>query len=130
VRDVEVPPGSFVIELRAPGRPAIDVPVLLARDERFAVDVPLPASVPDGFAYVPAGRTVFGTSDAESVRAFFGAVPLHPVTTDAYLIARHETTFAEWIEFLEDLPEARSRSSTRPPGGSSTSPRWRIRCHG
>ncbi|MGZ3405616.1 MAG: formylglycine-generating enzyme family protein, partial [Polyangia bacterium] len=31
---------------------------------------------------------------------------LHAVSTGAYLIARNETTYADWIEFLEALPPA------------------------
>jgi formylglycine-generating enzyme required for sulfatase activity len=38
------------------------------------------------------------------VRRFFGTVPIHQMETGAFLIARRETTYAEWIDFLEALP--------------------------
>jgi formylglycine-generating enzyme required for sulfatase activity len=118
IRGVEVRPGSLVLELRAPDRPAVVAPVLLARNEDFTVDVPIPASVPDGYIYVPPGRTVFGSKDPESVRAFFFGIPMHATTTDAYLIGRHEVTFGEWIEFLEALPDDERAAHT--PGIASS----------
>jgi eukaryotic-like serine/threonine-protein kinase len=102
---IEVDPGSLVIELAAPGRPPVVYPVVVGRGERVAIDVPVPPSIPAGFAYVPPGASLFGSTDAEEVRAFFFAVPAHRVWTDGYLIAIHETTYGEWIEFLEALPE-------------------------
>jgi formylglycine-generating enzyme required for sulfatase activity len=33
-------------------------------------------------------------------------VPIHVKETPAYLIARHETTYGEWIEYLNSLPPA------------------------
>jgi formylglycine-generating enzyme required for sulfatase activity len=59
--------------------------------------------------YVPAGRFLFGSDDDEVLRRFFTAAPQHQVTTGAYLIARHETTYREWLAFLSDLsPQDRS----------------------
>jgi formylglycine-generating enzyme required for sulfatase activity len=37
---------------------------------------------------------------------------MHEVTTPAYLIARHEVTFGEWIQFLEALPPAERKRRT------------------
>jgi formylglycine-generating enzyme required for sulfatase activity len=39
-------------------------------------------------------------------RTFYGAPPLHAVDGDAFLIARTETTYAEWIAFLDALSPA------------------------
>jgi formylglycine-generating enzyme required for sulfatase activity len=63
--------------------------------------------------YVPPGRFLFGSANSTDVRhGFLNAAPLHEVSTDGYFIGRNEVTFAEWIEFLEDLPadERRKRS--------------------
>ena len=111
---LELPPGSTTLELRAPGRVPVTYPVLLARGETLAAEVPLPAEVPEGFVYVPPGRTLVGSGDPESVRTFFKAVPQRPVSVGAFLIARHETTFAEWIAYLEALPPA--ERARRAPG--------------
>ena len=65
--------------------------------------------------YVPPGRFLFGSAESsDSLRQVFNAAPLHQVTTAGYFIARHEVTFAEWIEFLDALgPDERLRRSPR-----------------
>jgi formylglycine-generating enzyme required for sulfatase activity len=68
--------------------------------------------------YVPPGRFLFGGADATEVRrGFLNAAPLHEVQTAGFFIGRHEVTFAEWIEFLDDLPPDERRS--RSPGATS-----------
>jgi formylglycine-generating enzyme required for sulfatase activity len=91
----------------------IKLPLLVERGARVAARIDVPPSVPDGYVYIPGGDGLFGSSDAEAVRAWFNAVPLHVVHTDGYLIAAHETTFAEWIEFLDELAPA-EREKRRP----------------
>jgi formylglycine-generating enzyme required for sulfatase activity len=65
--------------------------------------------------YVPPGRFLFGSADSSDLRrGFFHAAPLHEVSTAGFFIARAEVTFAEWIEFLDDLaPDERRRHSPR-----------------
>ena len=72
---------------------------------------------PTGFVYVPPGEFWFGDADEQLRTQFLDTVPIHRRRTDAYLIARHETTYAEWIAFLNALPAggaraARARRST------------------
>jgi formylglycine-generating enzyme required for sulfatase activity len=71
-----------------------------------ALELPLAAAVPAGFVYVPAGETWFGDADEQLRTQFLNTVPLHRRRTGAYLIARNETTYAEWVEFLDSLPAA------------------------
>jgi serine/threonine protein kinase/formylglycine-generating enzyme required for sulfatase activity len=110
VTDLELPRGSY--RLRIEGPAPIVMPALIRRDESLALDLalPRPEDIPEGFVYVPEGRFQFGSDDDEMLRKFFVTVPQHDVTTPAYLIARHETTYAEWIEFLESLPSAERKS--------------------
>ncbi|HNN90973.1 MAG TPA: SUMF1/EgtB/PvdO family nonheme iron enzyme, partial [Pseudomonadota bacterium] len=99
--------GSYRITLRAPGREDVLYPVMLARGEALRIDVPMPkkGSLPPGFVYIPPGRFFMGTAGQELLRSrFFNTAPGHPVWTDAYLIARTEVTFADYIPFLESLP--------------------------
>ncbi|WXH28694.1 Serine/threonine-protein kinase PknD [Myxococcus stipitatus] len=117
LRDVELPTGSHLFLLEASGRVPVRVPVLLNPGEALTLDLTLPApsAVPEGFVYIPSGRFLQGASESEYLRrAFFFAPPLHEVKTGAYLIARHEVTFGEYIAFLETLtPEERT---ARMPG--------------
>jgi len=104
---VELPPGSYLLTFTAPGRATVRFPLLARRGESLplTLELPAPDAVPPGFIYIPPGRFLFGSTEPETLRrSFLTAVPEHEVSTGAYLIAQHETTYAEWIEFLEDLP--------------------------
>ena len=107
IDQLALPPGSYLFILRAPGRPDVRAPLLLGRGESVPLEVTLPARVPDGYVFVPPGRFLYGSSDAEDMRrTMMNAQPLHQIATDGYLIGRHEVTFGEWIAFLRDLPPA------------------------
>ena len=108
-------PGSYRLTLDGPGLAHVVHPFEVRRGEQVTVDLPLPkaAAVPHGFVYVPTGEFWFGDGDELLRSQFLGAVPLHRRRTDAYLIAQHETTYAEWIAFLEALPRAQ-RSQNLP----------------
>jgi formylglycine-generating enzyme required for sulfatase activity len=96
--------GSYLLVLRHKGRMDVTYPVFVDRGEVRAISVPLPVTAPRGFAFVPGGRFLFGTTAGEGVREFFNTVPVHAVETGPYLIARHEVTYGEWIEFLRSVP--------------------------
>ncbi len=106
--DAQLPPGSYLAVINAPERAPVRYPVLLRRGETVSLDVELPPAgqVPAGFVYVPPGRFLMGSAaDERQRRDFFHTVPIHRVETPGFLIARHETTFAQWIAYLETLPE-------------------------
>ncbi len=105
--DLPLAAGSYLLQLEAADHATIRYPLQLARDEQLTLDLKLPlaAALPPGFIYVAPGRFLFGSASDEDLRqSFLNAVPMHEVRTDAYLIAEHETTYAEWITFLESLP--------------------------
>jgi len=109
---LELPPGSYLLQLTEEGSGrAVRYPLVLSRGEERRVSLSF-AEVPPGFLYVPAGPFLYGSGDDDSVRQFFGTVPIHRVETGAFLIARHETTYAEWIEFLEALPPGKRERRT------------------
>lgn len=110
----DLPPGSYLLIIEAAGRAPVRLPVLLRPRAPVAIDLDLPrvGAVPDGFVYVPPGRGFVG-SDREGLRAITDALPLHEVDTAGYLIARTETTVADWIAFLDALP-ADQRAARRP----------------
>ncbi|HWU88858.1 MAG TPA: SUMF1/EgtB/PvdO family nonheme iron enzyme, partial [Kofleriaceae bacterium] len=123
--ELPLSPGSVILSFEAPGHVAARLPVLLAPGERRVLRVALPpAPAPRGMIYVPPGRFLFGSADSGSEDAsdmrvgFMKTAPLHEVATAGYFIGRYEVTFAEWIEFLDDLaPNERRR---RTPNGAST----------
>ena len=132
--------GAWIATATIAGRPPVRAPLLIERGEtrQTALAIPAANAIPLGFIFMPVGDALYGSSDPERVRAWANAVAIHVVQTDAYLIARNETTFGEWIEFLEDLPTT-ERDKRRPrvvsvgtniPGTLDLSPtpdnRWRI----
>jgi len=113
-------PGSYRLLLDGPGLAHLVYPFEIKRNERTVADLALPpaSAVPTGFAYVPAGTFWFGDADEQLRTQFLDAVPIHQRRTDAYLIARNETTFREWITFLDDLPAA--ERARRTPASKGT----------
>ncbi len=114
-RSFDVPPGELVLEIEAPGRTKARLPILAGHGESLRFSVPLPAAdaVPRNMLYVPPARFLFGSADALEVRrGFLHSPPIHEVATPAYLIARNEVTFGEWIEFLDSLPPAERKQRT------------------
>jgi formylglycine-generating enzyme required for sulfatase activity len=101
-----IPAGSIVLEVSAPGRERVRVPLLLKRRDTVRLTIDLPSSSPPGFVYVPAGPFLYGSGGDEDLRPMYMSEPLHTVTTPAYWIADTETTYGQWIEFLASLPEA------------------------
>jgi len=107
IRGLSLPPGSYRLRLSAPGTITVSVPFVLSRSERLSLDIPLPpkAAVPTGFAFVPPGRFLVGSTQPDGLRiGFLHATPLHPVETGPYLIALRETTFADWLEYVAFFP--------------------------
>ncbi len=115
-----LPPGSYLLTLTMQGRATTRYPILLSRAEHVEIMVPLPAAdrIPEGFVYVPGGRFLFGcTASEETRRSFFNTAPLHESRTGPFLVAKHEVTYAEWIEFLRSLsPEEKARRTPHVQG--------------
>lgn len=107
-------PGSYLLVVQAAGREPVRYPVVLRPRASTRLDLELPraGSVPADLSYVAPGRGFVG-SDAPGLRAVTEAMPLHEVDTAGYLIARTETTVADWIAYLDALP-ADERDRRRP----------------
>jgi serine/threonine protein kinase/formylglycine-generating enzyme required for sulfatase activity len=119
---LSLPPGSYRLVARRPGFADMTLPFALGRGEKLvlALELPRTAQVPSGYAYVPAGRFLFGSGEEDSLRrGFLHTVPIHPVVTAAFLIARRETTFGDYLQYLSALPseEREKRTPTVHVGG-------------
>jgi formylglycine-generating enzyme required for sulfatase activity len=121
VADAHLEPGTYQLSIALEGRAPVDLPIQLDAAEERRIDLEIPSAIPPGFAYVPKGRAWFGTSADESVRQFFNTTPLHRVEIPAFIIARHETTWADWIEYLRALPAADRKQRTPHAGGTALS---------
>jgi formylglycine-generating enzyme required for sulfatase activity len=134
--------GSYRLVASGTGRAQVVYPFEVRRGEEVAVELALPpiSAVPEGFVYVPPGEFWFGDADEQVRTQFLGTVPIHRRHTEGYSIARHETTYAEWIAFLDALPPPeRARyvphaSATRgggsmrlqPAGGDGGDRQWQL----
>ena len=105
---VALPPGSYMLRLAGDdGHDEVRYPLVIhPNTQPVALDIARPPSsaVPPGFVYVPPGRFVSGfgrNADDEPLRTFYRAEPMHERWSDAFLIARHETTYEEWMAYLD-----------------------------
>jgi formylglycine-generating enzyme required for sulfatase activity len=100
------------LTLAADGQAEVVYPFDTRRGERVTVDVtlPKPSAVPEGFVYVAAGSFWYGDADEQLRTQFLDTSPIHRRQTGAYLVARHETTYRDWIVFLDaQTPAERER---------------------
>jgi eukaryotic-like serine/threonine-protein kinase len=104
-----IPPGSYLLTVSAKDFAPVRYPILLARGEKRVLDLELLESsrVPDGFVHIPAGEFLVGSAaDDRMRRTHEVAAPIHPAKTGPFLIARYETTHADWAKFLADVGDA------------------------
>jgi formylglycine-generating enzyme required for sulfatase activity len=115
--EIELWPGSYVLSASAPGRYPTRYPFLMHRSESARVLIVLPdvREVPHGYMYVPEGVSLVGARDVDPVRKSHEMEPEHATHVNAFLVAEHETTFAEYLEFLSSLPGS-EREARRPRG--------------
>jgi formylglycine-generating enzyme required for sulfatase activity len=98
-----LPPGSYLLLVRAPGWADARLPVALAAgdDVRLEADMVRTADVPAGFVWVPGGECLLGMQD---VAGGFLHEPrlLQRARVEGFLIARYSVTAGEYLEFLND----------------------------
>ncbi|MFH0900197.1 MAG: SUMF1/EgtB/PvdO family nonheme iron enzyme [Pseudomonadota bacterium] len=99
-------PGSYLLAIAAPGRHPIRYPLLIRRGEEEQVALVLPriGTVPAGYQYIAAGWSLLGSAEPEPVRRAHANQPEHRVWVAAFLIAEHEVTFGEYLEYLASMP--------------------------
>ncbi|MGZ3457606.1 MAG: formylglycine-generating enzyme family protein, partial [Archangium sp.] len=126
-----LPAGSYLLHVTRPGRAPVDLPLLLEHGDHQQVRVALPAAVPEGYAYIPAGCFLLGSAEPEVVRLFMYSSPLHRFCLpEGFLIGKREVTFGDWLTYLNDLPPTHpARRILEQPhfidGGAAVTLRWR-----
>jgi formylglycine-generating enzyme required for sulfatase activity len=121
VHHLELPQGSYLLLLTFPGRTNVRFPLVVRRGEvrNLSLELPILTRIPKGFVYIPPGSFLFGSSEGGSIRKdFLYTVPLHEVSTAAYLIAEHETTFDNWLQYLNALSPAEALKRSGRVSGS------------
>jgi eukaryotic-like serine/threonine-protein kinase len=114
--EVSLPPRSYALVIEHRDRVPARVPILVepGGDLTIAVDPPHADDVPEGFIWVHAGNFLYGHAIEEERVTFFSTTPRRTRSTSAYLIARHEVTFGEWLGYVATLP--REQQAAMLPG--------------
>jgi serine/threonine-protein kinase len=96
----QMPAGSYVFVLRAPGYDDLHLPVTLARQKNLDLNVRIlrPGERPPGFSYVPSVLAKVGGPAAGTQGGNFTWKPVK-----AFFIQTYEVTFGEYEQFLLDL---------------------------
>jgi eukaryotic-like serine/threonine-protein kinase len=103
---VELPPGNYLVDVRAPSQPSVRGAAIVERGKPTEITLAAPSSaVPEGFIYIPEGDYLYGSADPERVRTdFLQAAPLHRRHSNAFAIAKYEVTIAQWLEYAAANP--------------------------
>ncbi|GAB4510064.1 MAG: hypothetical protein Tsb0020_26990 [Haliangiales bacterium] len=124
IRGAALARGSYLVEIEAPGYETLRYPLNVGREPERELHLTMlrPDEVPPGFVYIPAGEFFTGCDEPyEMRRTFFNATPLYSAVTDSYLIARHETTYGDWLEYLAEFsPAERERRRVHLESGIMT----------
>lgn len=115
---LEMPRGSYLLEVRRKGFATARVPVMLVRQANLGLELTLlrEEELPAGFSYVPAGAYVCGGDHQAE-----GALDRHQVWVDGFLMRRFPVTCREYLEFLNVLEQREPGSGlTRSPRPSSS----------
>jgi formylglycine-generating enzyme required for sulfatase activity len=121
-RGAHVVPGSYLLTFSRDGNHIVRLPLLLRRGQQATLDLEEPrwSAIPDGFVFVHAGQSLVGSNE-ENLRSVLDNPSMHALAMGSFLIRRFETTFAEYVRWLDTLspPEReRRRPSNRAHPGA------------
>jgi serine/threonine-protein kinase len=91
-----IPKGSYLLKIKSGNRPEVTYPVAINHGEKEKPDIFIPASVPAGMVYVPAGMFFIGGENSRYYRS-------HEISIPGFFIKKYEVTFGEYLEFWKDL---------------------------
>ena len=105
IHGAAVAEGSHLLMLEAPGRLPTRCPLRMNRGRRERLEVWLPPweALPPGMVYVPGGLAILGGARGRGGYGVAGA--RREVVVPGFAISVFPVTFADYLEFLEDLSE-------------------------
>lgn len=110
LRGVELPSGSWLLEIELPDRPTVRYPVLIERsgnwdgvapEEQTPTPIPLPESLSDDEIYVPSGWAIVGGEGGRGLAR-------RRVWVDGFVIGREVLTNRQWMDWLHQRLETES----------------------
>ena len=88
--------GSYIMEVVLKNGSKIPYPIFIEREEQEQITLDVPAEIPKGLGYVPAGSFISGGGESRFFRQ-------HRRMLDQFFIKKYEVTFAEYIAFWKTL---------------------------
>jgi serine/threonine-protein kinase len=125
VRDVRLPPGSYVATLEREDGVSLAIPLLVRGGQRVALNVDLRAAADrePGECYIPAGPALLGVRGEDPSSTESRA--LREVVLPAYYLAERPVTFAEYLEFIQEIVHSDADlASACLPRASDGAPLW------
>jgi eukaryotic-like serine/threonine-protein kinase len=123
IEEAEVAEGSHLLMLEVPGRLPTRCPLRISRGRRELIEVWLPPwdALPQGMVYVPGGVATLGGARSRGGYGVAGA--RREVLIPAFAISIFPVTFAQYVEFLDDLHRSDpSAAAERAPKLSRSGP--------
>ncbi|MEI6890925.1 MAG: bifunctional serine/threonine-protein kinase/formylglycine-generating enzyme family protein [Pontiella sp.] len=102
-----VPQGSYMAMVTLKNDQGIwPYPIYIAHGEEVKIHLNFPDTIPEGMAFVPAGKFIFGGADSHFYRE-------KEVELEAYFMKKFEVTFREYLEFWNLLDDQALRQNYR-----------------
>ncbi len=102
VKEFVISKGSYLLKIKAAGRPDVIFPVAINHGEKESDVITIPESVPEGMTYVPAGTFFIGGENSRYYRS-------HEIELPGFYIRKYEVTYGEYLEFWRSLKTAEER---------------------
>ncbi|MDF7824697.1 bifunctional serine/threonine-protein kinase/formylglycine-generating enzyme family protein [Pontiellaceae bacterium B12227] len=109
IHQAAIPPGSYMALVTLKNsQESEQCPIHIAHGEAEVVHLNFPESIPEGMAFVPEGKFIFGGAESRFYRE-------KEIELEAYFIKEREVTFGEYLEFWKQLrgQELRNNYSSR-----------------
>jgi serine/threonine-protein kinase len=123
--DVRLAPGSYTATLERGDGLILSLPLLIRGGQRVAMSVDLQAAADRerGEVYIPAGPALLGARGEELATTEGRA--LHEVVVPAFYLAERPVSFAEYLEFMQEILHADADLATAClPRASDGAPLW------
>lgn len=99
----KLPQGSYILIFKKPDFPEIRYPVQIIRGKAENIKLQIPAEIPDGMAYIPAGTISLNAQSGDS------QISRHTVFVPGFLMKKREVSFGEYLIFWKNLSNQTDR---------------------
>jgi serine/threonine protein kinase len=95
--------GSYILIFQKPELPEIRYPLQIIRGRIEKINVVIPAVIPNGMAYIPAGTISLDSQTGDSL------LSRHKIFVPGFFIKTHKVSFGEYLTFWKSLASQSDR---------------------